>query len=145
MAEAVQRDLVPLVDDPPRDVRVLPHLLTHEEERRLRAAGPELVENGRRAAGVRPVVERQGDPVEAREAALDAVVVGEPLRVRRECRAEPAERRSAQSPDTLASASTSDAADGSAASVSPGVRRRPSASPSASTSSGRERATSAIP
>ena len=132
MPVAVERHLVPGGDDPPDELRAAAHLLPHDEERRRRSARRERLQHRGRPLGMRSVVECERD---ARgEPALDVVATGEAVGVRGE-----------RERDHEVSASTSDAADGSAASASPGARRPDSASDSACASSGVVRATSAMP
>ena len=88
------------------------HLLADEEERGDRAALRELLEHRRRALLVRAVVEGQGHAALVLEPARDAAGGRQRPEDGRGCRHEPRGRR--RRPHVI-SASTSDAADGSAA------------------------------
>ena len=130
MAIAVHGHLVARLDDRARHIRVRVDLLADQEERRGRASSREHLERRGRALGMRAVVERQRDDITV-DPPLD------PVRAR--------ERRDVRGEEPHASASTSDAADGSVASASPGSGRDPSAARSARASSRCVRTTSAIP
>jgi len=126
---AVERDLVPRVGDRPCDHRVLAHLLADEKERRAGAALLERLEDGGGPARMRAVVERECNCVPPHEAAVDADLAGQPIRMSREWRRDPARS------DHASSASTVDAAEGSAASVGTGAGLPASARRSATRSS----------
>jgi len=104
------------VDDLARERGPLRDLLPDEEEGREGAVARKLLEHGRGAFGVRPVVERQRDSVLRVEPALDPVSGSEARHVRGERRDEPVDYHAT-------SASTSEAADGSAPSAMPGAGR----------------------
>ena len=132
---AVHGHFVSRRDDLPRKRRPLHDLLTDQEEGRCRVPARELVEHRRRALRVRAVVERDRN-----DRTVDAELEIEPAR---EPRHVSGERR--RDPDHVTSASTSDAADGSAVRASPGAWRVASAPRSARSRSLSLSTTSAIP
>jgi hypothetical protein len=117
----MHRDLVPRCDDLARERRPLHDLLTDEEERCRRPAPRELLEHRRRSLRMGPVVERHDDD-RTIDPALELQPVRESWHVGGERRCEP---------DHATSASTSEAAEGIAASTRPGARRLASAPRSA--------------
>ena len=135
MPVAVHRDLVSRRDDLARERRPLHDLLTDEEERGRRPAPRELLEHRRRSLRMRPVVERDRDDRTV-DPALELQPVCEPRHVGGERRREP---------DHATSASTSEAAEGIAASARPGACRVASAPRSARSRSLSQSTTSAIP
>ena len=135
MAVAVHCDLVSRCDDLARERRALHDLLADQEERGVRTVAGELLQHRGRSLCVRPVVEGDGN-----DRTVDAAIE---LQVVREARHVGGER--GREPSHVTSESTSEAADGIAASARPGACRVTSAPRSARSRSSSLSTTSAIP